>query len=98
MHPGEYSLDDMPPAARHMEWSECYSIAYRYPSKEERKAAGVEDLGDWLRTRKEIVHIPWLPYMAWVETDEEDWIKSLGDIDDWKEITIEREKEGKEEA
>ena len=85
MNDGKYTLDDMPPMARHMTWSECYCILYTYPPKEVRK-----DHPDSWWQFKEIVHGPTHYWMAWVEVDEEDWIKSLGDPADWKEVTIEK--------
>ena len=81
---GEYRAEEMPPAARHMVWSECYAIYYSYP-----KLAESDGLEDWV-SGKEIVHHSNIEYMAWVEVDEEDWINSLGDPEDWEEITIER--------
>ena len=84
MRDGEYSMDEMPPMARHMTWSECYEILYTYPPREVRK----ENPDSWWQS-KEIVHGATHYWMAWVEVDEKDWIKSLNIPDDWGEVSHE---------
>ena len=63
----EYTLEEIPPMARHINWSEPYSIFYRYD-----RSCKFSDM--------EIVYGPSIPYMIWIELDNELWLNYLDSL------------------
>jgi hypothetical protein len=94
MMSGKYTPEEMPDAARHMEWSEPYSILWRLGPRDDGCPLEFED---WLK-RLVIVHGPTIYEMAGMETNPH-FFDSYMSEDNWEEITPDYdalEKEGTE--